>query len=371
MTGERGGAGIGPDEVAVRALRDAYHLVRAGLFRFDPEDIHERVLSVLGALPPLALALGTDALGGARRPVHVAGIDFPGVVGVAAGLDKDGRAARAWPALGFGFVELGTVTAHAQPGNPRPRLFRLRGSSALINRMGFNNAGAPALADRLADLGVWRGNGALGCPVGVSLGKTKATPLEAAVPDYLASLEAMAPHADYVAVNVSSPNTPGLRRLQDADALDGLVRALVARADALTPGHPVPVFVKVAPDLDDAALDRLVGTCEDAGVAGFIATNTTLSREGLASADQVLASQDGGLSGAPLTRRARAVVRRLAGSTHLPVMGVGGIMTPADALALLDAGASLVQVFTGFVYHGPALVLGINHAAARRGTERA
>ena len=354
------------DQFAVRALRDGYHILRTGLFRFDPEDIHEHVLTVLGGLPVPALGLGRGLLGGARRPVRVAGIDFPGVVGVAAGLDKDGRAARAWPALGFGFVELGTVTAQAQPGNPRPRLYRLRASGALINRMGFNNAGAAALADRLADLGVWRGNGALGCAVGVSLGKTKTTPLEDAVPDYLAGLDVVAPHADYVAVNVSSPNTPGLRRLQDADTLDGLVRALVSRAETLTPGRPVPVFVKVAPDLDDAALDRVVGVCEDAGVAGLIATNTTLARDGLGAADQVLASQDGGLSGAPLTLRARAVVHRLARTTSLPIMGVGGVMTPADALALLDAGACLVQVFTGFIYHGPALVLGINEAAAHR-----
>jgi len=350
-------------QFAVRALRDGYHIMRTGLFRFDPEDIHEHVLTVLGGLPAPALGLGRGLLGGARRPARVAGIDFPGIVGVAAGLDKDGRALRAWSALGFGFVELGTVTAQAQPGNPSPRLFRLPASSALINRMGFNNAGAPALADRLADLGMWRGNGALGCPVGVSLGKTKTTPLDEAVPDYLASLEALAPHADYVAVNVSSPNTPGLRALQDANALDGLVRALVARAGALAPGHAVPVFVKVAPDLDDAALDTVVGVCEDAGAAGLIVTNTTLARDGLAAADQVLARQDGGLSGAPLTARARAVVRRVAASTRLPVMGVGGIMTPADAIGMLDAGACLVQVFTGFIYHGPALVLGINRAA--------
>ena len=348
-------------EMGVLLLRDGYRCVASNvLFRFDPEDIHERTLRLLGGLPAPALALGRAVLSGGRSPVRVAGIDFPGRVGVAAGLDKDGRAARAWSALGFGFAELGTVTPRPQPGNPAPRLYRLRASHALLNRMGFNNAGAPALAARLAGLGVARGNGALGCAIGISIGKNKTTPLDDAPADYLACLEALAPYADYLAVNVSSPNTPGLRGLQAGDSLRPLLAALTARARNLDPSNPVPIFVKVAPDLDDAGLDDVLAACIAGGAAGVIATNTTLARDGMLGADVALASQDGGLSGAPLTQRSREMVRRIASSTPLPVMGVGGVMTPADAAAMIDAGACLVQVFTGFIYSGPALVAGAN-----------
>lgn len=354
---------MGLSEAWTRTLLGGYtQLVRPALFRSaegDAETIHERMIDTLGHVPaPLARA-GRLALG-SGRPTTVAGIDFPGRVGVAAGLDKQAIAARAWAGLGFGFAELGTVTAHAQPGNDKPRVFRLKESKAVINRMGFNNGGAQALADRLAGFGVSRGNGALGIPVGISLGKTKVTPLEQAVDDYLTSMRLLAPMADYIAVNVSSPNTPGLRTLQDGDQLRELVRALVAEAATINPVNPVPVFVKLAPDLTWDALYEAINVCELGGARGLIATNTTLERKGLVPADARLATEAGGLSGAPLTVRARQVVTRIAKATDLPVIGVGGIMTPADAQAMFDAGASLVQVYTGFIYNGPALVRGIN-----------
>ncbi len=343
-------------------------LARPVLFRFgggDAETAHHRTLALLRAVGrPVWARRGLGALLARHRsPVSAFGIDFPAPVGVAAGLDKDGLAASAWGAMGFGFAELGTVTAQAQPGNDRPRLFRLVDSQAIVNRMGFNNAGAPALAGRLAAAGP------LGIPIGISIGKSKITPVAEAIGDYLAALRAVRGHADYLAVNVSSPNTPGLRALQDRDRLDDLLAAVVAEARAPA-GRVIPVLIKVAPDLDDRALAELLQVGTDRGVAGIIATNTTLARDGIASADRRRATEAGGLSGEPLRRRALAVTRFVVGHCELPVIGVGGIMTPDDALAQLDAGASLVQLYTGFVYRGPALVTGINRAvAARRSTE--
>ncbi len=347
-------------------------LVRPVLFASyggDPEAIHERLIQVLagpGSTPALRALSGLLA-GSSGRPATVAGVDFPSRVGLAAGLDKDGSAVLAWRGLGFGFAELGTVTGQAQPGNPRPRVFRLRDSKALINRMGFNNPGAEAVAATLAARNVYRGNGVAGLPVGISIGKTKVVQLEDAVEDYRISLRALAPHADYIAVNVSSPNTPGLRSLQDAGALRELVTALVAEASALAARAetesgraPLPVFVKVAPDLTWGQLDEVLATCQDTGAAGLVATNTTLARNGIADADQGSASEAGGLSGAPLTVRAREVVHYVASGTDLPVMGVGGVMTAADALSLFDAGADLVQLYTGFIYGGPGLPAAIN-----------
>ena len=349
-------------EALTRALLHGYTgVVRPGLFSMfggDAESVHEQMIKALGKLPRQSRA-GELAFG-RSKPVEVAGITFPGRVGVAAGLDKDGVAARAWAGLGFGFAELGTVTAQAQPGNPQPRVFRARQSHAIINRMGFTTHGAAALAERLDGWGVERGNNALGIPIGISIGKTKVTPLEEAVGDYLTSFRLLADKADYVAVNISSPNTPGLRQLQDAEHLRELTRALVAEAKVLDPANPVPVFVKFAPDLGNDALYEAIGVCELAGVSGLIATNTTLSREGLVGDDQALADQAGGMSGAPLTDRSRHVVERIVKHTDLPVIGAGGIMTPADARAMFDAGAKLVQVYTGFIYNGPALVSGIN-----------
>ena len=321
----------------------SYRLVRPWLFRCDAEAAHEWTLCRLAALPPVALAALRRTYA-RSAPRTVFGVRFPNPVGLAAGLDKDGRALHAWPALGVGFIEVGTVTRHAQPGNPAPRLFRLPASGAVINRMGFNNAGAAALAARLDALGP------LPVPLGISLGKSKVTPLDEAVEDYLFSLRALRRYADYVAVNVSSPNTPGLRSLQDRPALAALLAALRAEAG------PTPVLVKVAPDLTDQALGELLEVCTEHGVAGLVATNTTLSRDGLAAADADLAAEAGGLSGRPLTERAREVVTFIAKRSELPVIGVGGIMTPDDALRMFDAGASLVQVYTGLIYAGPALV---------------
>ena len=337
-------------------------LVRPVLFRADPEAVHARTLGAiagLGRIGPARRAMARLALRHGA-PVTVAGIRFPNRVGLAAGMDKEARAVRAWAALGCGHVEVGTVTARPQPGNPAPRLFRLAASRAILNRMGFNNAGAAATAEALAAAGVRRGSGALGLRVGVSIGKSKTTPLEEAVGDYLTSLRAVAPYADYVAVNVSSPNTPGLRGLQDAGALRDLVDALVAETRVLDPTQPVPLFVKVAPDLTFDALEEVLAACTAAGVRGLIATNTTLARDGLAAADRGYAAEPGGLSGAPLTVRAREVVAHLATRADLPVIGVGGILTADDGRAMLDAGAALLQVYTGLVYAGPRLVSDLN-----------
>lgn len=345
-------------------------VVRPVLFRShggDPELIHESLIGLLGGLGPVSRTALRLISGSPTSPVTVAGVRFPGRVGVAAGLDKDARAIRAWSALGFGYAELGTVTALAQPGNDQPRLYRLRSSHAIINRMGFNNAGAAAMADRLRHLGVRRGELTCGLPIGISIGKSKVTPVGEAVPDYVASLRHLAPYADYIAINVSSPNTPGLRTLQEGDLLGDLLSSLTKEAAQLAhPLGPVPVFVKIAPDLSDAQLDQVIEVVTEHGASGVIATNTTLSREGLAPADLVHAGQSGGLSGAPLTSRALNVVARITASTELPVIGVGGIMTPDDAMRMLDVGASLVQVYTGFIYSGNGLVAGINAQARGR-----
>jgi dihydroorotate dehydrogenase len=345
-------------------------LVRPLLFRAyngDPERVHERTLAAIARIGRSRPALAALARLGARHrtPATVAGIQFPGLVGLAAGMDKDGLGIRTWGALGFGYVELGTVTAQPQPGNDKPRLFRLPESRAIINRMGFNNRGAHALADQLAAAGISRGNLAVGVPIGISIGKTKNVPLDEATTDYLASLRILAPYADYLAINVSSPNTPGLRSLQDAGTLAELISALVNEAWRLAVGAvPVPIFVKLAPDLTEAALEEVVGVCTEAGAEGLIATNTTLGRDGI-PADQPLAAEAGGLSGAPLSRRARQVVGFLAERSKLPIIGVGGIMSRDDGEAMLNAGASLLQIYTGYVYAGPALVNDLNKLQPR------
>ncbi|MDR1387534.1 MAG: quinone-dependent dihydroorotate dehydrogenase [Propionibacteriaceae bacterium] len=340
-------------------------LLRPILFRSwggDPERAHEATIKLLGGLGAEPWRqLVAAVLPAAAGPIRLAGIDFPGRVGLAAGLDKDGQAARVWAALGFGFAELGTVTARAQPGNDRPRLFRAPHSAALINRMGFNNSGAAELARRLTGWGQVRGQSQLGLPLGISIGKTKAVGLDQAQADYLACLVAVAPVADYVAVNVSSPNTPGLRRLQSAQALAQLLTSLVQAAPA-----DLPIFVKLTCDLAEADLDQAVEAATAAGVAGFIATNTSLERHGLKGPDCRLARQAGGLSGAPLAAAARRMVARLSGLTDRPIIGSGGVMGPSDAQALFDVGASLVQIYTGLIYSGPGLVAAINDLVASR-----
>jgi dihydroorotate dehydrogenase len=333
----------------------------------DAEAAHEftlRALARTGAgLAPLRRWFGVDA------PRTVFGVRFPNPVGLAAGMDKNGVALPGWAALGFGHVEVGTVTRHAQPGNPRPRLYRLPASRALINRMGFNNEGADALARRLGTLGP------LPVPLGISIGKSRVTPVEDAVTDYRSSLRTLYPYGDYFAVNVSSPNTPGLRGLQDRTQLDELLAGLRAESAELAAengGAAKPLLVKIAPDLTDDAIGELLEVCAHRAVAGLIATNTTLARDGIAAADVPTGAQAGGLSGAPLARRAREVVAFVHRETggRLPVIGVGGVTTVDDALRMLDAGADLVQLYTGFIYEGPGLVRSIGRAVRRAGRSR-
>jgi len=339
----------------------------------DPEAIHERVLAGLALVSrspalthalAIATAIGRQDTGKLAREAF--GLRFPNPVGLAAGFDKNGIALPALAALGFGSIEAGTVTWHPQPGNPRPRLFRVPADGALINRMGFNNAGAAALAAHLVRAPC------LPVPLGISLGKSKVTPLEEAVDDYAASLDALHPHADYFAINVSSPNTPGLRELQGRDRLDALLAALVGRlrerAAAEGRAAPKPLLVKVAPDLGEAALDEVVGACLAHGASGLIAVNTTLDRSALGAAvPPELRDQAGGLSGRPLRDRALAVVRHLAGRAgdRLPIVGCGGISTADDARRMLDAGAVLLQLYTGFIYEGPLIARRIAAGLAR------
>ena len=352
---------------ARRAGETAYRrLARPLLWRTDAETAHHGTVvaaQLLGRTPVTRAltVLGGYAVGPVVEddpPVELLGLRFPHRIGLAAGMDKDGRGVATWGALGFGHVELGTVTARPQPGNPRPRLLRLPESRAVINRMGFNNHGVHAMAERLREA---REQDLVRIPVGVSIGKSKVTPVEEAVGDYLESVAALDGLADYLAVNVSSPNTPGLRSLQDAGPLAELLTEVVGAAGG------TPVLVKLAPDLTDSALDEALEVATGAGVSGVVATNTTLSREGVVPRERTRAEAEaGGLSGAPLTLRAREVVAHVARRTDLPVVGVGGIMSGADARAMLDAGASLVQLYSGLVYAGPTLVADAVEATSSR-----
>src|SRR6266581_3614653 len=304
--------------------------------------------------------------------VRALGLEFPGPLGLAAGFDKDARGTRGLAALGFGFVEVGTVTARAQPGNPRPRMFRLTADRALVNRMGFNNAGAAAAAARLGRSGGRSGGGPV---VGVNIGKTRAAPDAGAAADYAASARAVAAVADYVVVNVSSPNTPGLRDLQAADRLRPVLVAVRAALDAAVSGRPqgingrVPLLVKIAPDLADADVDAVADLALELGLDGIIATNTTVSRDGLASpAAEVAAAGAGGLSGPPLRARSLEVLARLhaRAGDRLVLIAAGGIETPDDAWERLRAGATLVQAYTAFVYGGPLWPRRMHAGLARR-----
>lgn len=329
-------------------------LARPLLFRMDPERAHDVSLwaARAAARSSLTKRLVTAVMDGVDdgRGVDLWGLRFPNRLGLAAGMDKDGAAVPTWSALGFGHVEVGTVTAVSQPGNPKPRLMRLPENGALVNAMGFNNHGAKALA---AQLRRHRRSGLVDIPVGVSIGKSKVTAIEQAAQDYLVSLRAVRDVADYLAVNVSSPNTPDLRSLQDAGPLRELLTVVVQAAAGK------PVLLKLAPDLGDPAVDEALQVATDAGIAGIIACNTTITRDGLVGRESARASRSGGISGAPLRRRSLEMVERISRSSDFPVIGVGGIMDVDDGRAMLDAGASLVQVYTGLVYGGPRLVAGL------------
>ena len=354
------------------------HLLRPALFTQDAEIIHNRTMRALGWASRREWA--RDALnswcGATRLPIRVAGMDFPNPVGLAAGMDKSAEALPAWAALGFGFTELGAVTWHSQPGNPLPRVFRAIAESAIVNRMGFNNPGAEAVAETLARwrrLGHWPAH-----PVGMNIGKSKITPLDQAPEDYARSLRILLPHLDFFVINVSSPNTPNLRKLQDKDALNGILDAVLTVRSALnnqagsiqSPNpaeqanpsdgvpRPKPVLVKVAPDLSFEALDEILELIQERRLEGIVATNTTITRPPTSEADVArVYSETGGLSGLPLKSRSTEVIRHIFRQTHgrLPIIGVGGIFTAADAWEKIAAGASLVQVYTGLVYEGPCI----------------
>ncbi len=336
-----------------------YGLVRQILFQFNPETSHElslRGLNLLHRFNLIPLLFGKPANVN-KPPVNVMGINFPNRVGLAAGLDKDGEYFQALSECGFGFVEIGTVTPLPQPGNEKPRLFRLTDAQAIINRMGFNNQGVDHLVENVKDSGF---KGVLG----INIGKNKNTPEDEAINDYIICLEKVYEHADYVTINISSPNTPGLRDLQFGDTLDQLLRDLKFKQKELTRQHDkyVPLVVKIAPDIDDEGLKELSKTFIKHAIDGVIVSNTTLSRQGVEGLEH--ADESGGLSGVPLKERADHVLQVMA--VHLngdiPIIAVGGISSADNAEKKIQLGASLVQIYTGFIYQGPALV----HACVAR-----
>lgn len=328
-----------------------YGLARAVLFRLSAERAHRMGMSALrqlGKRPGLCRRMRERALSALTydASVTVAGLELAHPVALAAGLDKEAEAVEGLLALGFSAVEVGTLTPRPQPGNPAPRLFRLPEQRALINRMGFNNRGAAHAAEHLRAR-TWHP-----APVGVNIGKNKDTPLERAVDDYVACVDTLAPLGDYVVVNASSPNTPGLRKLQEPEQLTVLLRAVKARLAQVAPGKPL--FLKIAPDLTPEAVDEVVDVALACGLSGLIATNTTLARP----FEHPLAKEAGGLSGAPVRELANAVIRRAHARSRgtLPIIGVGGVFTAEDVYEKLRAGASAVQVYTGFIYEGPGMV---------------
>ncbi len=338
-----------------------YARLKPYLFRQDPERVHERVMKVLAwtAEHPAALRLVGAActVPDPRLRVRAFGLSFPNPVGLAAGFDKNAVAIPAWAALGFGFVEVGSVTEHAQPGNPKPRLFRLPEDEGLINRLGFNNDGAAAVAARLER---YRREEPVSVPVGVNVGKSKVTPLADAPGDYLASLALLWPHADYFVLNVSSPNTPGLRALQERGHLQRLLGEVGAFA---ADRSPKPILLKLAPDLDEGGLAEAADMAGQYGLAGLVATNTTITRTGLKTAIE----ETGGLSGRPLRERSLGVLRFLTSlKTGLPIVSVGGVGTAQDVAERLQAGAALVQLYTSLVYEGPFLLKTLNRGLLTR-----
>jgi dihydroorotate dehydrogenase len=332
-----------------------YSFARPFLFGLDPEVAHELTLHGLAKIQrtPLEWAYCNARV---DDPITLAGLAFPNRVGLAAGLDKNARCIDGLAAMGFGFIEVGTVTPLAQSGNPKPRMFRLPKANALINRLGFNNDGLDAFVANVQRSSIRKAKG--GPLLGLNIGKNAATPIERATDDYLLGLEGVYPHADYVTINISSPNTKNLRALQSDEALDGLLSAIAAKRKTLAKTHKkqVPIFVKIAPDLDEAQVNVIAATLLRHKMDGVIATNTTLSREavkGLAHCDEA-----GGLSGSPVLAASNRVIRQLRAALgkRFPIIGVGGILSAADAVSKIKAGADVVQIYTGLIYKGPDLV---------------
>ena len=335
-----------------------YALTRPFLFGMDAEAAHELTMDILarGQRTPLQWAWCNETV---NDPITLAGLQFPNRVGMAAGLDKNARCIDALGAMGFGFVEVGTVTPKAQPGNPKPRMFRVPEARALINRLGFNNEGLEAFL-RNVQQAQFRKQASQQRPMllGLNIGKNATTPIENATSDYLICLEGVYPHADYVTVNISSPNTQNLRALQSDAALDALLGAIAERREALAtqPQRRVPVFVKIAPDLDEAQVAVIAATLQRHGMDGVIATNTTISRTAVQGMRH--AQETGGLSGAPVLEASNQVIRQLRAAlgSGFPIIGVGGILSADDAVSKIRAGADVVQIYTGLIYEGPALV---------------
>ncbi len=343
-----------------------YALARPLLFALDPEAAHELTLHSIAKLQrsPLTCVYSETRV---DDPVVLAGLRFPNRVGLAAGLDKNARCIDGLATMGFGFVEVGTVTPKGQPGNPKPRMFRIPQRNALINRLGFNNDGLDAFLSNVQQARFRTQGGAAPMLLGLNIGKNASTPIERATDDYLTCLDGVYPHADYVTVNISSPNTKNLRSLQSDEALDALLGAVMARREQLAAQthREVPVFLKIAPDLDDAQIDVIAATLKRHGTDAFgrvtqrlgvIATNTTLSREAIKGLTH--AEEAGGLSGSPVLEASNRVIRQLRSALgpQFPIIGVGGILSAQDALGKIAAGADVVQIYTGLIYKGPALV---------------
>ena len=335
-----------------------YALARPFLFGLDPETAHDLTMAALERTQhtPLKMAYCSGRI---EDPIQLAGLIFPNRVGMAAGLDKNARCIDGLAAMGFGFVEVGTVTPQPQAGNPKPRMFRLPQANALINRLGFNNEGLEAFL-RNVRASNFRQNTSGKQPLllGLNIGKNAVTPIDNALDDYLICLDGVYPHADYVTVNISSPNTKNLRALQSDEALDALLGGIAKRRDTLAREHgkAVPIFVKIAPDLDEAQIEVIAATLKRHAMDGVVATNTTLSRDavkGMAYADEA-----GGLSGAPVLESSNRVIRQLRSAlgAGFPIIGVGGVMSGDDAVSKIKAGADVVQIYTGLIYKGPGLV---------------
>ena len=334
-----------------------YALARPFLFGLDAETAHELTMKSLSATQgtPLALAYFSKQV---NDPIELAGLNFANRVGLAAGLDKNAHCIDGLAAMGFGFIEVGTVTPKAQSGNPKPRMFRLPEANALINRLGFNNDGLDAFVANVQRTKVRQLDSKVKLILGLNIGKNATTPIENAVDDYLICLDGVYPHADYVTVNISSPNTKNLRALQSDEALDALLSAIAKRRDKLVKQHKkrVPIFVKIAPDLDEAQVEVIAATLKRHAMDGVVATNTTLARDAVKGMRH--AGETGGLSGSPVLESSNRVISQLRAALGkgFPIIGAGGVMSGADAVSKIKAGADVVQIYTGLIYKGPELV---------------